>query len=80
MVLSSLEQAQRLAQVPGVVVPDAILQRLAGHASPADQAKVGQDIAVEQVRWVAREGWSGIYLISPGNDRRDATGTKAGLR
>jgi homocysteine S-methyltransferase len=80
MVLSSFEQAQRLAQVPGVIVPDAILQRLAGHASPADQAKVGQDIAIEQVRWVAREGWSGIYLISPGTTAVIQRVLEAGLR
>jgi homocysteine S-methyltransferase len=72
MMLSSFAQAQRLAQVPGVVVPDAILQRLGAHTDPADQAKVGQDLVIEQVRWVAREGWSGIYLISPG--------TTAGVR
>ena len=80
MILSSSEQAQRLAQVPGVIVPDAILQRFAAHASPADQAKVGQDIAVEQVRWVVREGWPGIYLISPGTTAVIQQVLEAGLR
>ena len=67
MILTGLEQARRLAQVPGVVLPDAILQRLATKSDPADQAKIGQEIAVEQVRWVRREGWSGLYLMSPGS-------------
>jgi len=67
MVLAGFEQAQRLAQVPGVVLPDKILQRLASKTTPADQAKIGQDIAAEQIRWVVREGWSGLYLMSPGS-------------
>jgi homocysteine S-methyltransferase len=66
LVLTGFEQARRLAQVPGVVLPDAVLQRLAAQADPADQAKVGQEIAAEQVRWVRREGWAGLYLMSPG--------------
>jgi len=80
MILSSFEQAQRLAKVPGVVVPDAILQRLAAYSNPADQVKAGQDIAIEQVRWVSREGWSGIYLISPGTTAAMRQVLEAGLR
>ena len=80
MILSSFEQAQRLAQVPGVVVPDAVLQRLAGYSNPADQAKAGQEIAVGQARWVVREGWSGIYLISPGTTAVMQQVLAAGLR
>ncbi|MEI8063455.1 MAG: bifunctional homocysteine S-methyltransferase/methylenetetrahydrofolate reductase [Verrucomicrobiota bacterium] len=67
MILTGFEQARRLAQVPGVVLPDVILQRLAAKSDPADQAKIGQEIAIEQVRWVIREGWSGLYLMSPGS-------------
>ena len=67
MVLTGFEQARRLAQVPGVVLPDAILQRLAAKSNPADQAKIGQEIAAEQVRWVRQEGWSGLYLMAPGS-------------
>jgi hypothetical protein len=63
-----------------VVVPDTILQRLAAHANPADQAKAGQDIAIEQVRWVVREGWRGIYLISPGTTAVMQRVLEAGLR
>jgi len=67
MVLTGFDQARRLAQVPGVVLPDAILQRLAAKSEPADQAKIGQEIAAEQVRWVRQEGWSGLYLMAPGS-------------
>ncbi|MEK7685884.1 MAG: homocysteine S-methyltransferase family protein [Verrucomicrobiota bacterium] len=66
MILGNLEHAQRMRQIPGVVVPDVILDRLAKFNSPADQAKVGQDIAVEQIQWVRRAGWDGLYLMSPG--------------
>jgi len=65
MVLSNLEQAQRLAQIPGVVLPNPVLQRLAAFSQPADQAKAGQEIAVDQIRWVVHEGWRGLYLMSP---------------
>jgi len=61
-----LEQAQRIAQVPGVVLPDKILQRLSTKSNPADQAQVGLEIAVEQVQRVQQEGWAGLYLMSPG--------------
>lgn len=66
MLLTSHEQAQRIAQVPGVVLPDAVLQRFAAVTSLADQVKVGQEIAAEQIRRVRREGWAGLYLMSPG--------------
>lgn len=65
MILNSFEQARRMGQIPGVVVPEAILNRLSEARSVADQAKVGQDIAAEQIRWVVREGWAGLYLMSP---------------
>lgn len=65
MILTSAEQARRMAQVPGVVLPASILQRMAARSDPLDQAKVGQEIAAEQVAWVRREGWAGVYLMSP---------------
>lgn len=66
MVLSSLDQARRLGQVPGVVVPEAVFQRLGAFSTPEDQARVGAELAAEQVRWIRAEGWSGLYLMSPG--------------
>ncbi|MEI8315631.1 MAG: bifunctional homocysteine S-methyltransferase/methylenetetrahydrofolate reductase [Verrucomicrobiota bacterium] len=80
MILTGFEQARRLAQVPGVVLPDAILQRLAAKSEPADQAKIGQEIAIEQVQWVIREGWSGLYLMSPGSTAGIHAVLQAGLR
>ena len=64
MVLTGLEHAQRMAQVPGVVVPEKILQRFAALPKVEDQAKAGQDLAAEQIRWLVREGWAGVYLMS----------------
>ena len=80
MILTGFEQARRLAQVPGVVLPDAILQRLAAKSDPADQVKIGQEIAIEQVQWVIREGWSGLYLMSPGSTAGIHAVLQAGLR
>ena len=65
MLLTSFEHAERVARVPGVVLPDTVLQRLAAMPGLADQAKIGQEIAAEQIRWVRREGWGGLYLMSP---------------
>ncbi|MCX6865766.1 MAG: homocysteine S-methyltransferase family protein [Verrucomicrobia bacterium] len=64
MVLTGFEHARRMAQVPGVVIPDAILQRISAMPDPADQARVGQDIAAEQIRWLVCEGWAGVYLMA----------------
>ena len=65
MVLTSLAHAQRFGAVPGVVVPDQVMQRLAAFEQPADQARAGLELAVSQVEWVARDEWAGLYLMSP---------------
>jgi homocysteine S-methyltransferase len=36
-------------------------------STAAAQARAGIDLAVEQVRWARREGWAGVYLMSPAN-------------
>ncbi len=64
MVLTSFEHAQRMSQVPGVVIPDDILHRLSAQSGRDDQAKVGRDIAAEQIRRLVSEGWAGVYLMS----------------
>lgn len=79
MILSSYDQARRVAQVPGVVLPDSILQRLAVYDQIADQAKAGQEIAVEQIRRVRSEGWRGLYLMSPASHRGVIEVLQAGL-
>ena len=79
MVLTSLEHAQRMTQIPGVVVPDAVLNRLSAFSSPADQAKAGAEIAAEQIRQVVREGWAGLYLMSPASVSGVCSVLRAGL-
>ena len=64
MVLTGFDHAQRMSRVPGVVIPDAVLARFSAHASVEDQTRVGQDLAVEQIRQLTREGWPGLYLMS----------------
>jgi hypothetical protein len=49
-----------------VVVPTAVLDRLGRHERREDQARAGVELAVEQVRWAKRDGWAGVYLMSPG--------------
>ena len=65
MVLTGAEQARRLSQTPGVVIPADTIERLESFEKPDDQAKAGLEIAAEQARWVRREGWAGLYLMSP---------------
>ncbi len=79
MVLRGLEHARRIAEVPGVVVPEAIFAKLAAYADPADQAKAGVELATEQVRQVRAEGWSGLYLMSPAGHQPVLAVLKRGL-
>ncbi len=69
MILTGLEHAKRVGQVPGVTIPDTVYERLAAFDAPADQARVGRDIAIEQIRWIKANGWSGLYLMSPSSHR-----------
>jgi len=79
MVLTGFEHAQRMARVPGVVIPDAILHRLAALPNPADQAMVGQELAAEQIRRLVREGWAGVYLMSTAAGSATVEVLRAGL-
>lgn len=65
MILSNLDHARRMAQVPGVVIPETIMNRLAAFDDPTDQGRAARDIAVEQAQWVKREGWAGLYVMAP---------------
>jgi homocysteine S-methyltransferase len=65
MVLMGVEHARRFAQVPGVAVPQEVFDRLGKYERPEDQAKAGVELAVEQAAWVRRNGWAGLYLMSP---------------
>jgi len=65
--------------VPGVVLPDVVLQRLAATPNLADQAKIGREIAAEQIRRVRGEGWAGLYLMSPAGTTGVLDALRAGL-
>lgn len=69
MILSGLDHARRMAQVPGVVVPDELLRRMEAFEKTEDQAKLGQELAIEQIQWIRSQGWSGVYLMSPATHR-----------
>jgi homocysteine S-methyltransferase len=79
MVLTGLDHARRMAQVPGVVIPDALLQRFAALPQPADQALLGQEIAAEQIRRLRNEGWAGVYLMSSAGASSTLAMLRAGL-
>jgi homocysteine S-methyltransferase len=70
LVLANLDHARRMAAVPGVVVPDEVFDRLSKYDKVEDQAAAGAELAAEQVRWIHREGWAGLYLMSPATHRR----------
>ena len=65
MILTGLDHARRVAQIPGVMIPDEIYDRLAVYEPVEDQAKVGREIAAEQAHGVREGGWAGLYLMSP---------------
>ena len=65
MILASLDHAIRVGEVPGVVIPTQVVDRLAQYEDPKDQAKLGRELAAEQIEWVKNQGWSGLYLMSP---------------
>ena len=69
LILTSLAHAERMAQVPGVIVPGSVIDRMHRFAEVEDQAKMGIDIAVEQIRWIRQQGWAGLYLMSPSTHR-----------
>ncbi len=64
MVLTGLEHARRSSQIPGVVIPKAVYDRLGRYSCVEDQRKAGVELAIDQVRWVRERGWAGLYLMS----------------
>ena len=69
MVLTSLEHAHRIGEIPGVVIPDAVYSWFSRYDLCEGQAKVGREIAAEQIDWVKEHDWSGLYLMSPASFR-----------
>ncbi len=65
LVLRSADHARRIAQVPGMDLPVGILKEMDRFSDPADQAKVGLDLAVSRALAYKTEGWAGLYLMSP---------------
>lgn len=64
MVLTGFDHAQRMSRVPGVVIPDSVLDRFSSFDSAEDQIRVGREIAAAQIREIRSEGWPGLYLMS----------------
>lgn len=65
MVLQSVDHARRVAEVPGVVLPDEVIAKLSRYDRLEDQAKAGIEMAAAQIREVRADGWSGVYVMSP---------------
>jgi homocysteine S-methyltransferase len=80
MILMGLEHASRVGRIPGVVVPEAIYERLSAHEGREDQARVGQEIAAEQIRQIRSQGWAGLYLMSPASHRPILPVLQAGMK
>jgi homocysteine S-methyltransferase len=67
MPLTSLRNAEFLHnEVPGIVIPDEMRERLARYSTVAEQRAVGLEMATELVEKVAARV-HGIYLIAPRN-------------
>ncbi|MBI93885.1 MAG: hypothetical protein CME05_11855 [Gemmatimonadaceae bacterium] len=79
LVLTSLDHALRMRQVPGVVVPEAVLDRFGQSDDRASQAQVGRDLAAEQIRRIQSEEWAGVYLMSPASHDPVIDVLRAGL-
>ncbi len=65
MVLRSAAHAERIAQVPGVNLPQSVIDSFYKFSSKQDQIKVGLDLAIGQTHAYRSQGWPGIYLMSP---------------
>ena len=65
MVIRSTAHAERIAQVPGVNLPQTVIDRFSKYESTVDQAKVGLELAVTQSSQYREQEWPGIYLMSP---------------
>jgi len=65
MVLRSAVHAKRIAEVPGVNLPNKVIDEIARFDDQADQAKAGLELAISQANAYRDEGWAGIYLMSP---------------
>ncbi len=79
LVLTSLDHARRMASVPGVVVPNAVFAQLERYEQAEDQAAAGAELAAEQVQWIRKEGWDGLYLMSPASHSRIIDVLRSGL-
>jgi len=79
LVLRGLEHALRMRDVPGVVIPDVVVERLGASDEVEDQTRIGQEIAAEQIHHIRSEGWSGLYLMSPASHRPVVDVLRSGL-
>ncbi|MBT3345169.1 MAG: hypothetical protein HN712_05745 [Gemmatimonadetes bacterium] len=65
LILTSLEHALRMRDVPGVVVPQQVLDRFGASEDRDTQAAIGRQMAAEQIAHIRADGWAGVYLMSP---------------
>ncbi len=60
--LKSLNQAQHMAQIPGVVIPERVIKRMEG---AADQQKEGMDICLEVIAELRTiPGLAGVHIMA----------------
>jgi homocysteine S-methyltransferase len=68
MPILSPRHAHTVNQFPGIVVPDAVIQRLeAAGEDRAERARISIEIAAETARAIRAAGFPGLYLITPLN-------------
>ena len=79
MVLVGLDHARRMADAPGIVIPDSVFERLGRFKEPEDQAKEGRELAAEQLRRTRSDGWAGAYVMSTASHEHIGDVLQAGL-
>jgi hypothetical protein len=85
MVLRDLQHARRIAQVPGVTVPEAVFTRLHQYESEADQAQAGIELChragpLATPRGLDRPLSYVAFLPSARTQATQATQARAGLK
>ena len=79
MLLAGLDHARRMADAPGIVIPDAVFERLGRFDDPEDQAKEGRELVAEQLRQVKSDGWAGAYVMATASHEHISDVLQAGL-
>ena len=69
MILSGAEQARRIGAIPGMNLPETLVQRIGSYDATEDQARAGAELAGNQLRRIRESGAAGAYVMSPASHK-----------